>query len=78
MGGGHIFSGHIDVSCIAPMMVAMLAFAMFFEYTTNHVEAKVRRPTDPPVPPPARAAPAPPRCDAGSSAMLRPVTSEPS
>ena len=44
MGGGHIFSGHIDVGCAAPMMVGMLAFAMSFEFLTNVMEEKVRRP----------------------------------
>ena len=42
MGGGHIFSGHIDVGCAAPMMVGMLAFAMSFEFLTNVMEEKHR------------------------------------
>ena len=40
--GGLIFTGHIEASCVATMMVKMLLFAMAWEFATGRVEQKVR------------------------------------
>jgi hypothetical protein len=42
MGGGHIFTGNIDVRCAGPMMVAMIAFCAVLDMIMTHVEHKVR------------------------------------
>jgi hypothetical protein len=61
-GGGHIFSGNVDVGCLGPMFVAMIIFCWFLDLGFSTIEEKVpracgrpaapterRRRTDPPL-----------------------------
>lgn len=41
LGGGHIFSGEVDVGCVGPMFVAMIVFCWFLDLFFSTIEEKV-------------------------------------
>ena len=42
LGGGHVFSGEVDVGCVGPMFVAMIVFCWFLDLFFSTIEEKVR------------------------------------